>query len=116
MEDYRIFFRFSVRNGNCMVFPFDAATGAELANAAHAPDGFCHDLARSRYLDIQVRRSVMVDSAGGACRTAQNPDCRCGAPDLALFGAPTQVHGTANTWTFQRQEFWKSLAALLGAA
>ena len=63
--DYRIFFRFSVRNGNCMVFPFDTQTGAELTNASSTPNGFSLDLARSRYLDIQVKRTVMTYSADG---------------------------------------------------
>lgn len=65
VEDYRIFFRFSIRNGNCMVFPFDLATGAELSNGAISAGGFSLDLARSRYLDIQVKRSVMTDSPDG---------------------------------------------------
>lgn len=65
VEDYRIFFRFSVRNGNCMVFPFDIGTGAELTNAASTASGFYLDLARSRYLDIQVKRVVMTESADG---------------------------------------------------
>ena len=30
---YRIFFKFSVRNGNCMVYPFDVTTGSELTNS-----------------------------------------------------------------------------------
>ncbi len=58
--DYRIFFRFSVRNGNCMVFPFDASTGEELTNASATPNGFYLDLAYSRYLDIRVKRSLLV--------------------------------------------------------
>lgn len=64
-EDYRIFFRFSVRNGNCMVYPFDLGTGAELSNMASTDSGFSLDLARSRYLDIQVKRTVMTDTAEG---------------------------------------------------
>ena len=64
-EDYRIFFRFSVRNGNCMVFPFDLNTGAELPNSSSTTGGFYLDLARSRYLDIQVRRTVMVQTDDG---------------------------------------------------
>lgn len=64
-EDYRIFFRFSVRNGNCMVFPFDVVTGAELTNSSSTTGGFYLDLARSRYLDIQVKRTVMTESADG---------------------------------------------------
>lgn len=65
VEDYRIYFRFSVRNGNCMVFPFDLSTGAELSNMSSTEAGFSLDLARSRYLDIQVKRTVMTDSPEG---------------------------------------------------
>ena len=62
---YRMFFKFSVRNGNCMVYPFDALTGAELQNTAVTENGFYLDLARSRYLDINVRRSVIVEGPSG---------------------------------------------------
>lgn len=55
-NDYRIFFRFSVRNGNCMVYPFDVATGAELTNSSITENGFYLDLARSRYLNIDIKR------------------------------------------------------------
>ena len=64
-NNYRVFFRFSVRNGNCMVYPFDIATGAELGNSSIAPNGFYLDLARSRYLDINVRRKVLAEGAVG---------------------------------------------------
>lgn len=47
--NYRIHFTFSVRNGNCMVFPFDLETGEELKNTAIAQNGFRLDLARSRF-------------------------------------------------------------------
>ena len=30
--NYRIYFRFSIRNGNCMVYPFDVSTGTELTD------------------------------------------------------------------------------------
>ena len=63
--DYQIHFAFSVRNGNCMVFPFDAVTGAELQNTSIAENGFYLDLARSRYLDIDVKRSVVVEGPSG---------------------------------------------------
>ncbi|MGI6172283.1 MAG: hypothetical protein ACOYI8_00075 [Christensenellales bacterium] len=64
-NDYRIAFRFSVQNGNCMVFPFDAVTGEELGNVASTQNGFKLDLAYSRYLDIIVKRSVLVERANG---------------------------------------------------
>lgn len=63
--NYRITLRFSIRNGNCMVYPFDALTGAELQNTAVTANGFKLDLARSRYLDIDVKRSVIVETEAG---------------------------------------------------
>lgn len=64
-SNYRITFRFSVRNGNCMVYPFDVVTGAELTNTAVTPNGFYLDLARSRYLDINIKREVLAEGAVG---------------------------------------------------
>lgn len=64
-SDYRIFFRFSVRNGNCMVYPFDIATGAELANASCTPNGFYLDLAKSRYLDVDIQKEVLNEGRDG---------------------------------------------------
>ena len=64
-SNYRIFFTFKVRNGNCMVYPFDVATGAELTNEAITPNGFRLDMARSRYLDIDVTRAVVTLGANG---------------------------------------------------
>lgn len=58
-SDYAIRFTFSIRNGNCMVYPFDVATGAELSNAAFTENGFRLDLANSRYLDIDVKKEVL---------------------------------------------------------
>ena len=63
--NYRISFKFSVRNSNCMVYPFDVATGSELADGACTEDGFSLDLARSRYLDIDIRKEVLVASGDG---------------------------------------------------
>lgn len=62
---YRIFFKFSVRNGNCMVYPFDVATGSELTNSSMTENGFRLDLAMSRYLKINIKREVLKDSADG---------------------------------------------------
>jgi len=64
-DNYRIFFKFSIRNGNCMVYPFDVLTRGELQNTAVTENGFYLDLARSRYLDINVKRSVLIEGAGG---------------------------------------------------
>lgn len=64
-NDYRIFFRFSVRNGNCMVYPFDVVTGAELTNSSITENGFYLDLAKSRYLNIDIKKEVLKDGAEG---------------------------------------------------
>lgn len=63
--NYRVFFKFAVRNGNCMVFPFDVVTKAELTNRAVTENGFYLDLARSRYLDITVKRSTVAEGIDG---------------------------------------------------
>lgn len=62
---YRIFFTYSVRNGNCMVYPIDVSTGSELTNSSMTENGFTLDLAKSRYLQINVKREILSDSADG---------------------------------------------------
>ena len=62
---YRIFFKFSVRNGNCMVYPFDVKTSSELTNSSMTENGFRLDLAKSRYLKINLKRETLKDSADG---------------------------------------------------
>lgn len=62
---YRIFFKFAIRNSNCMVFPIDIKTGNELTNSAMTENGFRLDLAKSKYLDINLKREVLKDSADG---------------------------------------------------
>lgn len=59
--NYRIDFKFSVRNGNTMVFPFDVVTGQELTNSAFTENGFYLDLANSRYLTIDIKREVLQE-------------------------------------------------------
>ncbi len=63
--NYRIFFKFSVRNGNCMVYPFDTATRKELSNSSITPNGFYLDLAKSRYLDIDIKKEILKQGADG---------------------------------------------------
>ncbi len=63
--NYQVFFRFSIRNGNCMVFPFDVVTGDELTNSAVTENGFRIDLAKSRYLDTNIKREVLAEGADG---------------------------------------------------
>lgn len=72
---YRIFFTFSVRNGNCMVYPLDVSTGSELTNSSITENGFMLDLAKSRYLQINVKREVLTDGADGLIE-----DTRSNAP------------------------------------
>lgn len=62
---YRIFFKFSVRNANCMVYPFDIVTGAELTNSSVTENGFSLDLAKSRYLNLYIKKEVWMEGADG---------------------------------------------------
>jgi len=64
-SNYQVSFKFSVRNGNNMVFPIDLANGSELVNEASTEDGFRLDLAKSRYLDIDLKRATLNDGADG---------------------------------------------------
>ena len=62
--DYRISYEYSVRNGNCMVYPFDVMTGAELADGAITSNGFKLDMAKSRYLTIDVKKTAVSQNGG----------------------------------------------------
>lgn len=64
-DHYKIEFKFSVRNGNCMAFPFDVKTKEELTNTSITPNGFYLDLAKSRYLDVNIKRQVLKKGAKG---------------------------------------------------
>lgn len=64
-SDYRISFQFKVRNGNCMVYPFDIKNRSELTDSSVTEHGFYLDLARSRYLKINVTRAVWTRGTGG---------------------------------------------------
>ena len=63
--NYKIFFSFKIRNGNCMVYPFDTASGNELSDYAWTAEGFQLDMARSRYLTIDVQRSTLSVGSNG---------------------------------------------------
>ncbi len=54
--DYRMESYFSVRNGNCMVYPFDTQTNNELSNRSYTTNGFRIDLANSQYLQTTVKK------------------------------------------------------------
>lgn len=62
---YRIFFKFSVRNGDSMFFLFDVKTGSELTNSSVTENGFRLDLAKSRYLNITLKREILTSSSDG---------------------------------------------------
>lgn len=64
-NNYRIRFNFSVRNGNCMVFPFDVTTGSELTNTSITENGFYLDLANSKYLNVNIKKEVLKEGADG---------------------------------------------------
>ena len=64
-RNYKVFFKFSVRNGNCMVYPFDVKTGDELTNSSITENGFYLDLAKSRYLNIDIQKQIRKDGAEG---------------------------------------------------
>ncbi|MCC8105728.1 MAG: hypothetical protein LIO99_06940 [Clostridiales bacterium] len=63
--DYKISFSFSIRNGNCMVYPFDVVTGSELTDQDITANGFSLDMAKSRYLTIDVTRIVLTMGTDG---------------------------------------------------
>ena len=63
--NYKIEFKFSVRNGNTMVFPFDVETKQELSNSSFTENGFYLDLANSRYLTVDVKRELLTEGADG---------------------------------------------------
>lgn len=63
--NYRLHFKFSVRNGNCMVYPFDVATNDELGNTEFTENGFYLDKAKSRYLDIDVKKDILIEGPDG---------------------------------------------------
>lgn len=65
INHYKIHFTFKVRNGNCMVYPFDSINGSELTNSSHTLNGFYLDLTKSRYLEITIKKEIMKNSADG---------------------------------------------------
>lgn len=63
--DYRIYFTFSIRNSNCMVYPFDIKTNSELSDGNITPNGFRLDMAKSRYLTVTVTKEALKTGTGG---------------------------------------------------
>jgi hypothetical protein len=64
-SNYRIFFRFSVRNGESMLFPRCIDSNDELTNGAVTENGFYIDMAMTRYLDIDIKRELLTQGADG---------------------------------------------------
>lgn len=64
-NNYRVYACFSIRNGNCMVYPFDVATGTELTNSSFTENGFYLDVANSKYLDINIKKEVLNETSSG---------------------------------------------------
>lgn len=64
-SDYTIRFRFAIRNSNCMLYPFDIETGEELIDNAITPNGFKLDLAKSRYLNVNVQKFAVSKGSNG---------------------------------------------------
>ncbi len=76
--NYKIAFKFSIRNGNCMVFPFelkaDGSRGSELTTGSYAKYGFVLDAAKSKYLTVNVKKSNLVVGYDGQLRLDQRYD------------------------------------------
>ncbi len=64
-HDYRVFFKFKVRNSNTMMFLFDTKTGNELFDRSVTENGFRIDTANSHYLTINVKRSLINETRDG---------------------------------------------------
>lgn len=64
-QDYRVFFKFSVRNGNSMVFMRDLESNSELTNESTAAKGFMVDFAGSKYLKINVKKEQITEGRNG---------------------------------------------------
>ena len=64
---YRIFAKFSVRNGSSMVYPFDLQNGAELRDGSMTPNGFRLDFANSHYLTVYVKYSALNRVGNSYC-------------------------------------------------
>lgn len=64
-NNYRIYFKFKVRNSNTMMFLFDTATNNELFNGSVTSSGFRIDMAGSHYLDVSVKKEVLNSTGDG---------------------------------------------------
>lgn len=60
VTNYRVFFKFKIRNSNCMIFPFDITTQSELKDRDISETGFRLDYAESKYLVVNVEYQVVT--------------------------------------------------------
>lgn len=64
--NYKMTFKFSIRNGNTMVFPKDLkAPYSELKDGQMTEEGFSVDLAKSKYLTIDIKRETVTVNDDG---------------------------------------------------
>ncbi|WP_288886506.1 hypothetical protein [uncultured Eubacterium sp.] len=65
VQNYRISFEFSIRNGNCAIYPFDVETKEELTNSSCTENGFYIDRANNKYLKYTVKKQVINEGKDG---------------------------------------------------
>ncbi len=65
INNYRIAFRFVVKNGSAMFYIFDTGSGDELEDYSRTADGFKIDLANSHSLKVNVIRYALNQAANG---------------------------------------------------
>ena len=64
-HNYRISFKFSVKNSDSVVYARDINTGSELSNNSYTEDGFYLDTANSKFLKVNLKREVIVYGVNG---------------------------------------------------
>lgn len=64
-NNYRIYFKYKVRNSNTMMFLFDTVTNDELFNGSVTESGFRIDMAGSHYLDVNVKKEILNNTGDG---------------------------------------------------
>jgi len=79
-HDYRIFFKFKIRNGSAMGYLFDIDTGSEIGNKSSVKHGFRIDLANSKYLNIYVQRMKYTKGENGFYSDSKDTDTRYSRP------------------------------------
>lgn len=62
--NYKVYFKFSIRNGNCMAYPFDIESGSELRDGDICEEGFTIMLAGSKYNEVAIKYDVVVGEEG----------------------------------------------------